>query len=149
MNKNDELDERLLYLLGEDARQSSESLARKLNVSAATVRRRVNKLIKTGVLHISGLVDPGKLGFPFLAVMAFDVQHGKTLASAMQKLASLPEVKFVSSTTGRFDIIAIAWFRSADGLSHFMRDHVGGIEGLKDSETFVCLSMGKPLYFPF
>jgi len=144
----DNINEQILRLLGEDARQSSAVLARKLGVSAATVRRRVNRLAKTEVLRVSGVVDPVKLGFHFIVIIAFDVQHGKVRA-AMQLLAGRPEVKFVSSTTGRFDVIVIAWFPSAEGLSDFMRVHVASIEGLRNAEIFVCLRTGKRLPFPF
>jgi len=37
------LDEWLIALLSEDARQSSQVLAKQLNVSSSTVRRRISK----------------------------------------------------------------------------------------------------------
>jgi len=45
------LDERLIELLSQDARQSSQALANQLNVSSSTVRRRISKLVKRGVLR--------------------------------------------------------------------------------------------------
>jgi len=44
------LDERLIELLSQDARQSSQALAKRLNVSSSTIRRRISKLVKRGVL---------------------------------------------------------------------------------------------------
>ena len=43
------LDERLIELLSQDARQGSEALAKRLNVSSSTVRRRISKLVNQGV----------------------------------------------------------------------------------------------------
>jgi len=88
----DSLDKKLIELLGRDARQSSEALAKQLNVSPVTIRRRVNKLIQSGVVRIVAVGDPNKLGFPLAAVIAFDVAHEK-LDSVMEILASRPEVK--------------------------------------------------------
>ena len=81
----DSLDEKLIRILGEDARQSSETVASQLKVSPATVRRRVRRLIRDGVLRIVAVADPVKAGFPLIAVIAFDVVH-RHLESAVEKL---------------------------------------------------------------
>ena len=59
------IDERLIQLLRENGRQSSNVLAKRLDVSSATVRRRIKNLVQSGVLRIVPVVDAGKAGFPF------------------------------------------------------------------------------------
>jgi len=145
--KIDALDERLLQLVGTDATQASEELARKLNVSVATVRRRIKKLTQSRVLRIVGVADPDKLGFTLAVVFAFDVTHEK-LESFIEWLANRSEVRFVSASTGRYDVIAMMRFRSTDDLSHFMQKELDQVEGLKDSETFVCLHPRKGHFLP-
>jgi len=106
----DSLDEKLIQLLAKDAQQTSKVLATQLNVNPTTVRRRLKKLIRSGVVRIASLADPNKVGLPLITVIAFDVaRHG--LESAVQMLASQPEVKWVSTTTGRFD--SWSWQHSA------------------------------------
>jgi len=85
------MDKQLLILLGQDARQNSETLARQLNISSATVRRKLRKLIQSGSLHIVGVVDPAKFGLPLTAIIALDVAHEK-LKTAMEVLAKRPEI---------------------------------------------------------
>lgn len=136
----DSLDVRLIKLLQEDAGKSSDVLAKQLKVSAATIRRRIRRLLKSNVIRIGAVVDPGKVGLPLAAVIAIDVAHDK-LDSAIQKLTNRPEVIWVSTTTGRFDIILLARFSSTDGLSKFVQSEMAKIEGVRDSETFVCLHM--------
>jgi len=138
----DSTDEQLVRLLGKDARQSSEALAKQLKVSSATVRRRLRKLIRGHLLRIVGIVDPADFGFPVVAMIAFHVTHDK-LESAVDKLASRPEVRWVSMTTGRFDIIVLARFRSNADLSKFLTKQLPEIDGLRDSETFTCLDVKK------
>lgn len=147
MNNLDRIDESLLSLLGKDAHQSSKKLAEQLNISAAVVRRRINKLVQMGVLRILGVVDPCKIAPCFIVLLALDVEAG-SVESAMEILASRSEVRWVISTTGRFDVIAVAWFRSADGLASFLREEISSIDGIRNSETFVCLNVGKHSYFP-
>ena len=134
------LDERLIKLLQKDAGQSSEVLAKQLKVSSATVRRRVRQLIKNRVMHIAAIADPAQMGIPLAAVFAFDVDHDM-VDSVMQKLTNMPEFRWVSMTTGQFDIIAFARFPSTDELAEFLQSEMVKIEGIKDSEAFICLGL--------
>jgi Lrp/AsnC family transcriptional regulator, regulator for asnA, asnC and gidA len=142
MGTIDSVDEQIVRLLGQDARQNSETLAKKLKLSSATVRRRLRKLIRSDLLRIVGVVDPASFGFPLLVVITLDVAHEK-LESAMEKLSQRPEIIFVSAITGRYDMILIGRFRSAGSLSGFVTKELAKIEGVKNSETFVCLGIKK------
>ena len=138
-------DKKLIELLMEDAQQSSETLGKRLKVSSATVRRRTKKLIQNGVLRIMAVTDPSKVGAPLAVVIAFDVVHEK-LDSITKSLANRPEVRWVSTTTGRFDLIIIARFGSTEELANFTQKELPKLEGIRDSETFVCLHVEKALY---
>ena len=128
--------------MGQDARQNSETLAKKLKLSPATVRRRLRKLTRSGLLRIVGVIDPTKYGYPLTVVFALDVAQGK-LGSAIMMLAKYPEIRWLSATTGRFDIIAWARFASTDSLSKFLTEQLPQLDGVKDSETFIGLDVKK------
>jgi Lrp/AsnC family transcriptional regulator for asnA, asnC and gidA len=147
MNIIDSVDEQIVRLLGKDGRQTSETLGKQLNLSAATVRRRLRKLIHSDLLRIVGVVDPSSFGFPMIAVISLDVAHDK-VELAVEELSKRPEVSFVSTTTGRYDIIAIARFRSIDCLSEFVTKELAKLEGVRDSETFICLQEKKGRRIP-
>lgn len=134
----DIIDTKLIRLLADDAKQSSEKLARKLHLSAATVRRRLRRLLSSGTVRILAISDPIKSGFPITAVIAFDVSH-TGLDSALRELAAEPNILWAATTTGRFDIIALARFQTTEHLSDFVEKRVAKIEGVVGSETFVCL----------
>jgi len=141
----DALDEKLINVLKENARQSSEKLAKKLNVSPTTVRRRLKKLMRTGAVRMAALVEPSKAGISLLTIIAFDIAHD-SLESAVQVLSEQSEVKWISTTTGRFDIMVEAAFHSTEDLSDFLQNKLSGLKGLKDTETFVCLEVKKGKY---
>ena len=141
----DLLDLELIKLLSQDAAQSNQIIAKKLKVTTATIRRRKGQLIKKDALRILGAVNPAKIGYGVTVVVAFDVQ-GDKLNSAVKLLSSLPEITWLSTTTGRFDIIALVRLQSTDELSQFITDTVSSIEGLRNSETFVCLRVAKGKY---
>lgn len=147
MNVPDSFDEQLVSLMEQNARQNSETLAKRLKVSSATVRRRLRKLIQSDLLHIIGVVDPTKFGFSLHVVIFLDVANDK-LEIALEALINQPEIKWVSTTTGRFDIVAIAGFTSTDCLSDFLIRQLGQMEGVRNSETLVCLDVKKGRYVP-
>ncbi len=145
--KVDAQDEKLMQLLGQDASHSSDILARQLKLSAATVRRRRRRLLRSGVMRIIAVTDPNKIGYPIAAVVAFKVTLGK-LESFMKILASQPKVIWSSINTGRFDIITIMRFRSFDELYDFLRSEMANVEGLRNIEAFFCLDVDKGRYQP-
>ncbi len=142
MYKTDLVDEKIVRILGQDGRRTSEQLAKDLNISAATVRRRIKKLIENDMLHFVGVVNPANFGYPLPAVIAVDVVPGK-LDSVLERLTEQPEVKWTATTVGRYDIIAGLRFRSIDYLSGFVTNTLNHIDGIKDSETFICLKGSK------
>ena len=53
------------------------------------------------------------------------------------------DVKCLYITRGRFDAIALMWFSSTEQLFKFMEKDVGKLEGVKATETFICLHVEK------
>jgi Lrp/AsnC family transcriptional regulator, regulator for asnA, asnC and gidA len=142
MDAMDPVDDQLVKLLEQNAWQRSEALARKLGVSAATVRRRLRRLSKTGILRAVAIADVSRTGLSLTAVIALNIKH-RSLDTVTRALASLPEVKWVATTTGRFDILTLARFRSTGDLSEFIRKHLTKVQGVRGSETFICLDVSR------
>ena len=136
-----------MQLLEQNARQSSTALAKRLAVSSATVRRRLKKLIDSGKLNVVAFRDPAKTGFPVLALIALNVEH-RHLDSLMQQLSDRNEIVWACSVTGRFDVFALAVFRSNEELASFLQKEQHGLQGIRDSETFVCLHQCKRRWIP-
>ena len=141
----DALDEQLVTILQKNSWQSSEAIAKQLEVSPATVRRRIRKLIQSGIVRMVALVDPKKLGYHLSTMIAFDVER-EELESVIQMLAEQQEVKWISTTTGRFDILVLARFRSTEELSEFVQRKLADVQGITGTETFICLQVAKGGY---
>ena len=94
------LDERLIELPSQDARQNSQVLAKQLNVSSSTVRRRISKLVKRGVLRFATPAEPAEFGFYVRAIIAFDAEHDKAM-EIMELLSGRSEFKGLAATSGR------------------------------------------------
>jgi Lrp/AsnC family transcriptional regulator, regulator for asnA, asnC and gidA len=145
----DSVDKQIARLLAQDASQNSEILAKKLNLSSATIRRRLKRLLKSDYLRIIGVVDISKFELPLAAIFTMSVSYGK-IESAVESLAKLPEIQWVSVTAGPSDIVALGRFPSNESLSNFLTKDLSKIKGLKNTGTYVCLSPQKFFrYIPF
>ena len=56
----DALDYKIIHLLTEDGRMSIGEMAKKLDVTAPTIRSRVKILEEKGLFKVSGVVDPSQ-----------------------------------------------------------------------------------------
>ena len=146
MNRIDAIDEKLVELLGEDALQDPRVLAKRLGTSTSTVRRRMKRLIDNSMIRVVAVGDPEKLGYPVSALIALRVIHDK-LSEVTKVLADKPEIKWVTTTTGRFDIMVLARFRSNHELSTFLQQDLAAIKDIQNSETYICLHVEKIQYF--
>jgi DNA-binding Lrp family transcriptional regulator len=140
----DDLDHRLLALLRSDARRSVAALAGDLDVSRATIRTRLDRLLRSGV--ISGFTiavrDPAQRNH-VRAVMLIAVE-GRGVDKVMWRLHGFPEVRRLHSTNGRWDLVAelvTDTLAAFDGLLAKIRL----IEGITSTETSILLSSPKDL----
>jgi len=138
----DELGHRLIAELAKDARQSSAELARKLDVSETTVRRRIQHLEEQNVITFTAILNPAKLGYSIIAIIALEVDLG-SIDKISESLALCPNVRYVSLCTGNHDIFIGTWFRSSSELTQFVKDYLARVPGIRKSETFVILDVKK------
>ena len=143
----DELDRKITSILQQDGRASNASIARKLNVSEGTIRRRLKRLIKEKAIQILALPEPAKLGLGTEALVALQVDPGQ-LEEVAESLAGVTVTVYVSANTGAFDIFTWVALPSQEALHSFLLNTVGTIPGVKRSETFVNLSVKKRSFSP-
>ena len=134
-----------MQLLERDATVSSNALAKELGMSPATVRRRIAGLIENNVVRIIAVVDPSKVGFPLAAIISLEVDLEKQ-DLCIQALNDRPEVRWLSTNTGRSNVVAVAQFVNTDELADFTENQLAKIEGIKHFETSIILRREKAHY---
>ncbi|MEM3151410.1 MAG: AsnC family transcriptional regulator, partial [Candidatus Bathyarchaeia archaeon] len=83
----DEVDEKIIEALMENAKLTYKELAEKLKMKESTVRKRVLNLIKNKVIKkFTITVDPVKLGKNSIAIIGIEVDPS-TLLTTAQKLS--------------------------------------------------------------
>lgn len=98
-------DRRILRYLVRDARQPIAQLARTLGLSESAVRRRIEGLVKSGVIRRFTVdIDYEKADNPITVLMGVNVGRmpGPKVAKALQDIDNIVEIYTV---TGEFDLI--------------------------------------------
>lgn len=144
----DSLDLGLIRELEFDARQGYPALAKKLDSTSATVHRRLQRLLNERIIMVAAMPDPVALGYGTVAALAINATPG-TVDSVADELSHYRNVNFVTLMTGRYDILAWAFFQGRGDLFDFMKDSLGNVQYLQDVEIMTVLKTikGKYTYF--
>lgn len=110
----------LLHELVDDGRISTMELARRLEVSEATVRRRLNRLFREGRAALRCEVSQAVSGWPHTGILWARAPIDD-LDRVAHTLAGLPVVRACLTTTGRHNIMLFAWLRDVAELHQLER----------------------------
>lgn len=137
-----DFDRTLISLLEVDGRQSNTHIARKLQVAESTVRRRIDWLVKQGVVQITAQTDPLKIGYPVWIVGQVEIEVGSA-EEVVEAIAKFPEVTFIAITTGAYDALFTAIFRNTGELYKFCNGPLTSIKGIRKVESSLVLRLVK------
>ncbi|MCS7114367.1 MAG: Lrp/AsnC family transcriptional regulator [Nitrososphaerota archaeon] len=139
----DKTDLAILKFLQEDASMPFTEIARQLKISESTVRKRVEKLKREGVIKkFTVIIEPSKIGLNTVAIVGVDVDPSKLL-EASQKLCEIPEAKYVATSTGDHMIMTEIWTKDGRELTKIISEKIGTIEGVKKICPAIVLEMLK------
>jgi DNA-binding Lrp family transcriptional regulator len=138
----DQVDLAAIAALRENGRRSFADLAADLGVTEVTVQRRVNRLLATGALACGPLVDPELLGFE-VEVFCWLRVNPTLLEHAAAELGALPEVRYLSATTGFADLACEVVLAGYDDLYDFTTHRLGSLPGFIRAETSIELGTVK------
>ena len=135
----DDLDQRILDLLVDDARQSVTVLARRLHVARTTLQERMARLERSGV--IAGYTvrpGPAATGRRVTAHVAItiDPKRGDHVQQTLRRIAS---VRTLHTVSGPFDLIAVVAAESPAEIDSVL-DRIGGIPGVERTTSSIVLT---------
>jgi DNA-binding Lrp family transcriptional regulator len=139
----DDVDWRLLEELQRDGRAPYARLAERIGLSQAATRARVVRLIQSGTVHVTGLVDSSALGVREGAGLGLRVQGPARVVA--EQVAELPGVHYVLTGFGRFDVIVGADAASRGALVDTI-EFVRAVPGVLELEAWQHLAIVKESY---
>lgn len=126
----DEKDRKILEILKKDSRTAFTGIAKTLNVSEATVRKRVKNLEEKKVIVGYGTkIDESKLGYNTIAYVGLDVGPSQFLEAA-RKMTEIKEVKYVATSTGDHMIMTEIVTKDGKELMRIISEKIGKIKGV-------------------
>lgn len=135
---NDEIDAELIVLLQENARMPVATLARRLGLARTTVQARLERLEARGVI-IGYTVKLNPTMRAPLRASALVTIEARSQPAVLSRLQSLPNVRRVHTTSGRFDLIVTLEAESTEELDDTL-DRIGDAKGVLSSESLIHLS---------
>ena len=134
----DEIDQRLLSLLRQDARLTVAALAQKLQVSRGTVTNRIRRLEDDGVIvGYTVRLRPDVQHNEIKAWMSIAVEGNQTRA-VIAALLGEPGVATLHYTNGRWDLLAELRAETLQALAKVL-ERIRLLKGISNTETSIHL----------
>jgi DNA-binding Lrp family transcriptional regulator len=134
----DEIDQKLLSLLRQDARLSVAALAVKLRVSRGTVTNRIRRLEDDGVIvGYTVRLRPDVQHNEIKAWMSIAVEGNQTRA-VISSLLGEPGVATLHDTNGRWDLLAELRAETLQDLAKVL-ERIRLLKGISNTETSIHL----------
>mgnify|MGYP003835848263 FL=1 len=136
----DETDRAILRILQEDARTPFSEVARRIDMSSATVHDRVNRMEEAGVIegyHAS--IDPKAVGYGVSAFVGLRIEQGRE-EDALERLRDIDGVREIHLTTGEWDVMLKIVAADTDSLRELMFERVAEMDGFSRSQTMIILA---------
>jgi DNA-binding Lrp family transcriptional regulator len=132
----DEIDERILDLLEEDARMTYVEIGKIVGLSEGAVRNRIQSLTSTGVIKKFTIEKSTSHGVSAVTMIAVDPSTPTYEVS--KSVSELDGVERVYEVTGEYDIMLVSSSVNIDGINSCIED-IRKIVGVEKTNTIIVL----------
>jgi DNA-binding Lrp family transcriptional regulator len=132
--KIDETDRQIIEKLAVNGRVPFSNIGRELGISTSTVIRRYNDLKRNGIVRALIQINPIKIGYPSTACFRLTINSQGDLASIAEKIAKIPDVFIIWTTTGSYDLTIFAEIKDLGHLAA-LETEIASIHGIREMET--------------
>jgi len=135
----DDTDKNLLDLLSANSRQSTAELARQLNLSRSTVKDRIARLEKAGVITGFTIRFSEQYAESQVRAQVMISYDPKLSAQIVRQLRHMPAIKCLYAVNGIYDMIALVSTESTAALDATL-DQIGDVDGIEKTVSSIILS---------
>jgi Lrp/AsnC family transcriptional regulator for asnA, asnC and gidA len=143
--KLDRLDCQMIRLLQKDGRMPNNAIAQELNISEFTVRRRLKRLLSSGIIRIVAVADPFDLGFEIAGNLKIHINLKKA-DHVLKELIKIDSLIWVALTTGGTDIDVDFITQSLKEFQELIFKKISKIDGVLSTETSLMVDLVKDTY---
>jgi len=141
----DPIDCHLIEFLQKDGRLSNTEIAKKLGISEATVRTRLQRLIQEEYIQIVAVSNPLKLGFEAVGTIRIHVDI-KQMDKIIRELKGIRALWHIVQSTGGTGIETEFVVKDLNKLNELIFEKINRIDGVLRTETSLFLNYVKRQY---
>jgi Lrp/AsnC family transcriptional regulator for asnA, asnC and gidA len=146
MSEIDKIDLDIVDYLMQDGRMTSSEIARKIgNVSERSVRYRIDRLLREGVIKISAIADPRAIGFMVVADVFLEVESD-SIINVAKEMTKYECISYVACAIGESDVSVQVVGRDNDEIYRFVTDVIGKVPGVRKTTTSIVPMVLKDIY---
>lgn len=136
------MDLKIIRSLSGNARKPFKTIAKEIDVSDATVRKRVKRMLEDGVIkQFNLLLDYHKLGRIIKAFIGLQI-NPQRLKPIVEHLKGNPDIQVLYRTTGNVNLFLEVIFRDMEELNDFLETELS-VEGIIGTEVSVVIGPYK------
>ena len=136
----DQVDQKILSFLVNNARMPFLEIARECGVSGAAIHQRVKRLEKNGVITGSRLmVKPQALGLNVCAFISINISEADKYNEVIANLKKIPEVVECHFVTGKAALLLKVYCLDNDHLMEILLNTIQNIPHIHSTETMISL----------
>lgn len=128
----DERDRAILAKLRENSRLSNSEIARDLNVSEGTIRKRIAKLVSSGIIKQFGVTTSND-GIDAIVLIRMEIKRAQDVIKVLKSRYSE-----IYEFSGRVDLAVKLTCSSVEELNRIV-DEIRVIDGVKGTDTLIRL----------
>ncbi|QIE45206.1 Lrp/AsnC family transcriptional regulator [Pseudohalocynthiibacter aestuariivivens] len=132
-----EADQAIVAELALDGRAAYSMVAEKLGISESQVRIRAQHLLANRQLKIMAIVNPLKLLDCTMSWIAINVAVDVPMSDVADALSSMPNISYVATCAGRFDIFVEVICTSNAELLEIIESQIRPVRGVTRTEAFI------------
>ncbi len=138
----DSLDVSILDILRENSRTSNAEIARMLETSEATIRRRIKSMTDKGIIEgFSTYINYSLIENPVKAYIHIKVRTER-MEVVVEKIKSHDMLLALYRVAGEYDLLCVTLFSSMTGLHEFI-DYFLGVDGIIETNTQIVMKAHK------
>jgi len=139
----DEVNLRILDILGRDASRPFVDIAKELEISDATVHIRVKRLQAAGILRkFTITTDNVLLGYDHLAFVGINLSKGSR-DEVLVALSQLEEILELHEMYGQFDLLVKIRSRNLEEMRDIIANKIGKIPQITEAQSMMVLKTIK------
>lgn len=130
-------DKAILNIIQRDGRVSYSEITKKIGIPEATIRFRVNRLVKKGVIRgFAAILNPSMIGFSVSGAILLKIDSSN-IDNVVKELVNSSETSYIYRSTGEYDVVTVIYARNIDHFNEFVKKikKVNGVKVVRVSVT--------------